>query len=429
MSSASGHILFGKNSDRQRNEAQVIELVPALTHAAGSTVACTYLSIPQVPHTHAVLLCRPFWIWGAEMGANEHGVVIGNEGLHARVGPPRGSALTGMDLIRLALERASTAEQALHVITNLLEMHGQGGNCGHLEPALYHNGFLIADANEAFILEAIEREWLVERAGNLRTLSNRYSIQAPEKVSRGLGVLLGDAVVHSHADQLADPGQEHIGNAEARRARSMTLLANKAGGLSVMDMMGVLRDHGHEQESGEWSADCAFRRTICMHAGTDKRSGQTVGSMVSELAPNACVHWVTGTAAPCISIFKPILLNADPPAIGPVPTDRFDERTLWWRHERLHRTALAGNFAAFLRGIQPERDALEARFVERMGQAVSGGDEQDRSHIVAECWQQAAAAEARWLRHLPLVNDVGSQDAVRGAWRRMNALAQLEIDP
>jgi secernin len=129
-STAGSCVLFAKNSDRQRNEAQVVERLARADHPRAAVVNCTYISVPQVGRTHAVLLCRPYWIWGAEMGANECGVVIGNEALRAQVPAPETVALTGMDLVRLALERASSSVEAVDVMTQLLEAHGQGGDCG-----------------------------------------------------------------------------------------------------------------------------------------------------------------------------------------------------------------------------------------------------------------------------------------------------------
>ena len=79
-STADGAVLFAKSSDREPNEAHELILIPRATHAGGSSVRCTYVEAPQVQQTHAVLLARPYWIWGAEMGANEHGVVIGSTG-------------------------------------------------------------------------------------------------------------------------------------------------------------------------------------------------------------------------------------------------------------------------------------------------------------------------------------------------------------
>ena len=61
-------VLFAKASDRDANEAQRLEWHPAATHEEGAEVACTYLTVPQARQTHAVLLSRPFWMFGAEMG-------------------------------------------------------------------------------------------------------------------------------------------------------------------------------------------------------------------------------------------------------------------------------------------------------------------------------------------------------------------------
>ena len=74
---ADGSVIFGKNSDREPNEAQALEYHPAQQYSNGKKVRCTYIEIPQVKNTYGVLLSRPFWMWGAEIGANEKGVVIG----------------------------------------------------------------------------------------------------------------------------------------------------------------------------------------------------------------------------------------------------------------------------------------------------------------------------------------------------------------
>jgi len=66
-------------------------------------VQCTYIEIAQVSQTHAVVLSKPAWMWGAEMGANDRGVVIGNEAVWTHLTGSEGSTerLIGMDYLRL----------------------------------------------------------------------------------------------------------------------------------------------------------------------------------------------------------------------------------------------------------------------------------------------------------------------------------------
>ena len=155
-STIDGSVIFGKNSDRPWDEVQLITYSPKLKYSKGEEVKSTYISVPQVNETHAVLLSQPWWMWGAEMGANEYGVVIGNEAVYTHE-PIRDTGLLGMDLLRLGLERGKTAKDSLNIITTLLETYPQGGGCAYNDPSwMYHNSFIIADPLEAYVLETAD---------------------------------------------------------------------------------------------------------------------------------------------------------------------------------------------------------------------------------------------------------------------------------
>ena len=429
---ARGAMLFGKNSDRERNEAQALELLPRRRHAAGSRLQLTYIDIAQVAETNACLISRPFWMWGAEMGANDHGVVIGNEAMHALVPAERKRALTGMDLVRLGLERAKTAEEAVQVMTALLEQHGQGGDCGHLNRFYYHNGFVIADPHEAFILETVGRWWIAERVQGVRTLSNALSIgRAPHAISADLkaqakaqGWLDGHGDFH-FSDRLIDPVKDAASFGRGRCARARSLLKPLVGQIELADVQAVLRDHGEDADGDcDWSPRKTISRSICMHAAEGARRSQTVASMASDLTPGRIVHWVTGTAAPCLSLFKPVVLGVGPNEFGATPTDRFDDRSLWWMHERLHREALH-NFPDALALIAQQRDDLEAVFRALMDHAWAGGEDSIRSAIEL-CWREAAFAEDEWRSGIAALKRRGSSAIGRPAalaWARLNTAA------
>jgi secernin len=171
----SGLATLAKNSDREPNEAQYLTRTAAADHAPGSTLRCTYIELPQAARTHAVLGSRPWWMWGFEHGVNEHGLAIGNEAVWSRVPGSLEPGLLGMDLLRLTLERAATAEEGLAVMTALLEQYGQSGSTSATRAATYHNSFIIADAAEAWILETAGRHWAAKRVAGWAAISNVYS--------------------------------------------------------------------------------------------------------------------------------------------------------------------------------------------------------------------------------------------------------------
>jgi dipeptidase len=262
--------------------------------------------------------------------------VIGNEAVFTHQ-PYAASGLTGMDLLRLGLERGATAAQALEVMTGLLAVHGQGGGCGHEDRRFtYHNSFLIADPSGAFVLETAGRLWQAERITRAWSISN--------------GLTLPGMIRES------DRIKTRVSACRVRRERTLAAAEHAA---DVGDLMSALRDHGHGAEPHYRWLNGAMAAP-CMHAGGLVAAAQTTASWVAELRPGAVRHWVTGTAAPCASLFKPVGVD-DPLELGRPPTDRADPLSLWWRHERLHRQLMRD--PARLRTLfASERDAIEARW-------------------------------------------------------------------
>ncbi|CAH2301816.1 secernin-2 isoform X2 [Pelobates cultripes] len=295
-------VIFGKNSDRYREEVQEVVYFPSATHVPGSKVMCTFLEIEQAPTTLAVLLSRPAWLWGAEMGANERGVCIGNEAVWTKEPVVECDALLGMDLVRLALERASSAQEAVQVITELLARYGQGGSCMEQpEPFTYHNTFLLCDRLEAYVLETAGPYWAAERiTEGARNISNQLSVVKPWKEHPQLrshamaqGWWDGEGEFNFSAVYSLEKQPVRMEAAKKRYKAGQELLQKIEGKITVESMMEILRD----KNSG-----------ICM----DSVRHRTTASMVSVLprCPDSpCIHLLTATPDPSRSVFKPFVFN------------------------------------------------------------------------------------------------------------------------
>jgi len=386
-----GLVLFAKNSDRDPNEAQALDWVPRQSHAPGSTVRCTWIEIPQARETFAVLLSRPFWMWGAEIGANEHGVVIGNEAVFTRQ-PYARIGLTGMDLLRLALERAPSAAKACDLIRELLGTHGQGGGCGHENRSFtYHNSFIVADPNEAFVLETAGRESAIERITGARTISNGLTIPG---------------FAEKHSDWL----KTKVSACRLRQART-TSRASSAS--TLRDLAALLSDHG-DQVAPTYHWTNGGMNFPCMHAGGRLAASQTTASWIAALRPDKIEHWVTATAAPCTSLLKPVTLE-HPISLGPWPTDQFDPDVFWWRHEILHRLVMRNPEAGF-RVMNSERLQLQSDWFQ---QGV--GSE--------EAFAIADRNRENWINTIERLGLPDSRPGwLRRYWKRRNARAHLPIE-
>ena len=249
-------LLFGKSSDREPGEAQLVEAIAPGTKPRGRAVRCTHVDVPDAATRHGVLLSRPFWMWGCEMGANDRGVAGGNEAVFTRI-PVERTGLLGIDLLRLALERAASAREAVDVVTGLLARHAQGGAAGYRNRDFrYHNSFIFADGGEAWVLETAGRFWAAQRARGARTISNVLTIEdgadlvhadaADEARRRGWR---RDGETFNFARAFGAPLYRPLTGGDTRRA--CTRAALEHGAPSMEGVMAALRSHeGHDPADG-----------------------------------------------------------------------------------------------------------------------------------------------------------------------------------
>ena len=386
-----GRLLFAKNSDRPPREAQIVRAFPR-RRASRRALSTQYLELGPDPGAGAVLLSQPTWLWGAEHGVNEHGVAVGNEKVWT-IDDPRGTApaLLGMDIVRLALERARSAEHAVAIITELVETHGQGGSGerDHDEP--YHSAFLVADAGAAWIVETSNHTWAARRtvAGGV-AISNRLSLDRDWDAASP-DVEPGQSFQDWRLPIVPTTIADHRLAATTACVRSTT-----PGLLSPREIVATLRDHG----AGPWGAPRAASDerapsavpdgpgddnrgiSVCMHL---RGYQATTASMIVEVAGDAApVRTWTALGSPCASLYVPGFGLRVAPALS-------DERE-WSR------------FAALRDRVEDDDDALATVRAQL-------------APVEAELWDAADLVDARDGDRDAFV--ASAYDAVDAALRRL----------
>jgi secernin len=189
-----------------------------------------------------------------------------------RDAPP---ALTGMDLVRLALERSATASEGVATITALIERYGQGGSGHDHEDIPYWSSFLVADPTTAWVLETSGRTWEAEEVTATRAISNRTTIPTFDALHRS---------ARAGTEPFVDPRWEACTAAVAD------------GPVTEPGLRRHLRRHvGGE---GGW--------TVCMHVdGVEATTASLVTALPADGAPLA--RFLLGW--PCRSVYVPLLVG------------------------------------------------------------------------------------------------------------------------
>ena len=317
-----------KNSDRPLGEAQPL---------------CFY---ERSEGKYAVLGSRPYWMDGFEMGANEKGLFIGNEAEGSRMPKEAEEGITGMAMLRIALEKAAAAREAIDVIADLLKEHGQNANAHPTMDRRYENTFILCDPKEAWVMETAGREWAAKKVEDFAAVSNCYQITDDyDLCSEGMELLVTDnrwlrpGEKVNFAKAFTAPADRQR-NSVARMRRMQKLVTEK---MTVKDMQKIFRDH-FEGELNEPRFGSCYGNfvTICMHAltgGID--SSQTAASMIMSYDERWKFKFLWAAGLPCLSVYIP-LYWVDPekkpmkvPDCMSLGGEKYDPESLWWTMEHL----------------------------------------------------------------------------------------------
>ena len=336
---------FGKNSDRNPKEVQVVRLIAHRDPSGSAVVGGRRLCVPDAGY--AMVLSCPTWMEGAEMGVNEKGVAIGNEAVFSKF-PAAPDGVLGMDFLKAALMAAASATEARDALIALTEGHAQGGNGALKGKLVYDNSYLISGFDGAFILETAGKRWAWRELDGPAVISNSYSIQADYKrldpASRKSIAPVNERMAcldEADAGRIADKESwkayvekgfkpklmARLSAGDARRAAIEPALMAAADSGGRQAAFSILRAHGLSDPATPGKG-----RNVCSH-DRDLWGNATTASMLVERGtdPTRFVAWFTAASYPCSNLFKPILFDG-----GFKPLwDGFDtEGEAYWKGRR-----------------------------------------------------------------------------------------------
>ncbi|XP_058452124.1 secernin-1 [Malaya genurostris] len=273
-------IIYGRNGLREppSDESVVTEVRYYSASDDSGSLKCDSIEIDAVA-TLSVILNQSAGSWGAECGSNEKGVCIG---LTFSDGHPIDGKLNATDLVRLGLERGTSAPDAIDVITTLNSAWGPQGE----EKESAKAAFVICDPSEAWLLNIVGSFWAAQKIS-----TNSLAIKP--------GLSVGTQVDRSSEDLQSKLQAAGLWDESNELNFSAAFGAEPATSLWPWD---------DKQPNGSGSFGLLAMFESLRRAGTEKTS---LSSHVSVLSSNGVsCHWVTATPNPLESVFKPFIFTS-----------------------------------------------------------------------------------------------------------------------
>jgi dipeptidase len=255
---ADGAVLHGHNEDMGFTAVGRLVPMKAATHGETDTLEVPYVTIPQPRETYAywasgnalgatglgtVQETRPYdWVL---VGMNQWGVTMSCNWMYSKEENLPGKGIRRYAIRQLILERCKTAREAVQLIADFIEKHGQA-DWGGLD-------YCLADPNEAWVVETTSKHWIAKKVKDdeLIVVANRFVIG--EEYDLASKDIVDFAVEMKWYDPQKDGkfnfkkayGQpERMGSPYDvdREERAYGLLKGKEGVISPEDLFSVLMD-------------------------------------------------------------------------------------------------------------------------------------------------------------------------------------------
>ena len=376
---------FAKNSDRDPAERQIVfisdDVVNDFYNNPFEEKVEKYIDnsfsllkkvFSEFNNEYRAVISKPVWIWGAEMGVNEYGLSIGNEAVFSKEKVSK-KGLLGMDILRLALHNCKSANEAVDFIINLITEYGQGGDGGYSRTLKYDNSFLIKDFNKAYILETAGKHWAVEDVDDYKAISNSYSI---ENNFNRIDKLSGE--FNNFKKTYENKLKTYFSKGDYRKNYSNSYLEDNSFNLS--SIMELLRSHISKENKLKKGM-----KSICMHSGWALKS-ETTSSMIVEYFENDFIIWFTASPNPCVSLYKPLIMEKSFEGI----MDKFSDKYFALKYANDWRELsqrLMNDWPFFSSTISVLRDKKEKEIKENVHRAIL--KDKNKMNVCNKCLEEA----------------------------------------
>lgn len=359
---ADGSVLHGHNEDM--GFTAVGRIVPReATHSEKDTIDVPYETISQPDETYA------YWASGNALGAtglgtakdkqpydwvlvgmNQRGVTMSCNWMHSKEENLEGKGIRRYAIRQLILERSGTAREAVQLIADLIDKHGQA-DWGGLD-------YCLADPDEAWVVETTSKHWIAKKIEDdeLLVVANQFVIEDDYDLASD------DIIEFAENKGWYDPEKDGDFNFkkaygrkdrlntpydEDREERAYALLSGKEGVITPEDIFSVLMDryegtnkfHKPLTDKEHWR-EVTDTQMIPRPISTNLCQSSTVAQLRSDLPVELGSLMWYAMATPGYSGYFPIYAGANniPEEFQNV-NSAYSSDSAWWTFRVLQKTA------------------------------------------------------------------------------------------